>query len=95
MADRGLRTDATARLFTEIVTGQCVTPAASAEMMKLLARNPAATAIFLPAPGRAFVVGPQAMRMTVSSPSPRTRTGTPNAALSRGSVSTSARGPWA
>lgn len=36
-----LTTDATARLLTEIVTGRCVTPARSAEMMALLARNPA------------------------------------------------------
>lgn len=34
-----LTTDATARLMTEIVTGRCVTPARSAEMMALLARN--------------------------------------------------------
>ncbi len=37
-----LTTDATARLMTEIVTTKCVTPARSAEMMQLLARNPAA-----------------------------------------------------
>jgi beta-lactamase class A len=36
-----LTTDATARLFTEIVTGQCVTSARSAEMMQLLSRDPA------------------------------------------------------
>ena len=35
-----LTTDATARLLTEIVTGQCVTAARSAEMMTLLARDP-------------------------------------------------------
>ena len=34
-----LTTDATARLFTEIATGQCVTAARSAEMMTLLARD--------------------------------------------------------
>ena len=34
-----LTTDATARLFTAIATGQCVTPARSAEMMTLLARD--------------------------------------------------------
>ncbi|MEO6245952.1 MAG: serine hydrolase, partial [Opitutaceae bacterium] len=38
-----LTTDATARLLTEIVTGQCVTAARSAEMMALLARDPATT----------------------------------------------------
>jgi beta-lactamase class A len=37
-----LTTDATARLFVEIATGRCVTPARSAEMMALLARDPAA-----------------------------------------------------
>lgn len=36
-----LTTDATARLLTEIVTGRCVTAARSAEMMTLLARDPA------------------------------------------------------
>ncbi len=34
-----LTTDATARLFTAIATGQCVTAARSAEMMTLLARD--------------------------------------------------------
>lgn len=34
-----LTTDATARLFTEIATGQCITAARSAEMMTLLARD--------------------------------------------------------
>ena len=34
-----LTSDATARLFTEIATGQCVTAARSAEMMTLLARD--------------------------------------------------------
>ncbi len=34
-----LTTDATARLFTEIATGQCVTAARSAEMMTLIARD--------------------------------------------------------
>jgi hypothetical protein len=34
-----LTTDATARLLTEIVLGQCVTPERSAEMMKLLSRD--------------------------------------------------------
>lgn len=38
-----LTTDATARLWTEIVTGRCITPARSAEMMGLLARDPATT----------------------------------------------------
>jgi beta-lactamase class A len=37
-----LTTDATARLLTEIATGNCVTPSRSREMMTLLARNPAA-----------------------------------------------------
>jgi len=37
-----LTTDATARLMTEIATGKCVSATRSAEMMKLLARNPAA-----------------------------------------------------
>jgi len=37
-----LTTDATARLMTEIVSAQCVTAARCAEMMQLLARNPAA-----------------------------------------------------
>ncbi len=36
-----LTTDITARLLTEIVTGQCVTTARSAEMMALLSRDPA------------------------------------------------------
>ncbi|MBL9199554.1 MAG: serine hydrolase [Opitutaceae bacterium] len=36
-----LTTDATARLFTEIVTGRCVSVARSAEMMALLTRDPA------------------------------------------------------
>jgi beta-lactamase class A len=35
-----LTTDATARLFTTIATGQCVTAARSAEMMTLLSRDP-------------------------------------------------------
>jgi beta-lactamase class A len=34
-----LTTDATARLFTEIATGQCISSARSAEMMTLLARD--------------------------------------------------------
>jgi beta-lactamase class A len=38
-----LTTDATARLFTEIATGRCVTAARSAEMMTLLARDPRTT----------------------------------------------------
>ena len=38
-----LTTDATARLLTEIATGRCVTPARSAEMMALLARDPTTT----------------------------------------------------
>ncbi len=37
-----LTTDATARLFAEIVTGRSITPARSAEMMTLLARDPLA-----------------------------------------------------
>src|SRR5205085_6057617 len=37
-----LTTDATARLLTEFVTGRCVTATRSAEMMQLLARDPAA-----------------------------------------------------
>ena len=37
-----LTTDATARLMTEVATGKCVTAKRSAEMMKLLSRNPAA-----------------------------------------------------
>jgi beta-lactamase class A len=37
-----LTTDATARLLTEIATGNCISPARSAEMMTLLARNSAA-----------------------------------------------------
>ncbi len=36
-----LTTDATARLLTEIASGQCVTAARSAEMMTLLSRTPA------------------------------------------------------
>ena len=36
-----LTTDATARLLAEIATGKCVTAARSAEMMQLLARDPA------------------------------------------------------
>jgi hypothetical protein len=36
-----LTTDATARLFVEIATGRCVTPARSAEMMEILSRDPA------------------------------------------------------
>lgn len=36
-----LTTDATARLMAEIATAKCVTPARSAEMMHLLARDPA------------------------------------------------------
>ena len=39
-----LTTDATARILTEIATGRCVTPARSAEMMQLLARDPASPA---------------------------------------------------
>lgn len=35
-----LTTDATARLFTEIATGRCITAARSAEMMALLSRDP-------------------------------------------------------
>ncbi len=35
-----LTTDATARLFTEIVTGHAVTPGRSQQMMQLLQRNP-------------------------------------------------------
>jgi len=35
-----LTTDATARLFTEIATGGCVTPARSAQMLELLKRDP-------------------------------------------------------
>ena len=38
-----LTTDATARLLVEIATGRCVTSARSAEMMALLARDPATT----------------------------------------------------
>ena len=38
-----LTTDATARLLTEIVTGQCVNAARSAAMMALLSRDPATT----------------------------------------------------
>ena len=34
-----LTADATARLFTEMILGQCVTPKRSEEMMKLLARD--------------------------------------------------------
>jgi len=37
-----LTTDAVARLLTEIATGRCITPARSAEMMKLLSRDRAA-----------------------------------------------------
>lgn len=37
-----LTTEATARLWVEIVTGRCVTPTRSAEMRALLARDPAA-----------------------------------------------------
>ena len=36
-----LTTDATARLLVEMVTGKCITSTRSAEMMALLARNPA------------------------------------------------------
>jgi len=36
-----LTTDDTARLFSEIATGRCVTPARSGEMLALLARDPA------------------------------------------------------
>jgi beta-lactamase class A len=36
-----LTTDAVARLLSEIATGRCITPARSAEMMKLLSRDPA------------------------------------------------------
>ena len=35
-----LTTDATARLLTEIVTGRCVTPKRSAEMLELMKRDP-------------------------------------------------------
>jgi beta-lactamase class A len=35
-----LTTETTARIMTEIVTGKCVTPERSAEMMALLSRNP-------------------------------------------------------
>ena len=38
-----LTTDATARLLAEIATGRCVTAARSAEMLALLARDPATT----------------------------------------------------
>lgn len=38
-----LTTEATARLLTEIATGRCVSAARSAEMMALLARDPATT----------------------------------------------------
>jgi beta-lactamase class A len=38
-----LSTDDTARLLEEIATGRCVSPARSAEMLALLARNPLAT----------------------------------------------------
>lgn len=38
-----LTTDATARLFTEIATGKCVTAARSTEMMALLSRDPRPT----------------------------------------------------
>ncbi|MBC7366831.1 MAG: serine hydrolase [Undibacterium sp.] len=38
-----LTTDATARLWVEIATGRCVTAARSAEMLQLLARDPAST----------------------------------------------------
>jgi len=38
-----LTTDATARLWTEIVTGRCVTRSEATEMMTLLARDPATT----------------------------------------------------
>ena len=37
-----LSTDATARLLVDIATGQCISAKRSAEMLKLLARNPAA-----------------------------------------------------
>lgn len=36
-----LTSDATARLLAEIVTGRCITPARSTEMMALLSRDPA------------------------------------------------------
>jgi hypothetical protein len=51
-----LTTDATARLLTEIATGRCVTAARSAEMMTLLARNPAPDA--RPADAQAQFTGP-------------------------------------
>ena len=51
-----LTTDATARLMTEIATGRCVTPARSAEMMALLARNRAPDA--KPADTQALFTGP-------------------------------------
>jgi len=38
-----LTTDATARLMVEIATGKCVSSKRSAEMLKLMSRNPAAT----------------------------------------------------
>lgn len=38
-----LSTNDTARLFSEIATGRCITPARSAEMMELLARDPFTT----------------------------------------------------
>lgn len=38
-----LSTNDTARLLTEIATGRCITPARSAEMMELLARDPFTT----------------------------------------------------
>lgn len=51
-----LTTDATARLLTEIATGRCVSAARSAEMMALLARDPAAAAA--PADTQAQFTGP-------------------------------------
>jgi hypothetical protein len=51
-----LTTDDTARLLAEIATGRAVTPARSAEMMTLLARNPAADA--KPADSQALFTGP-------------------------------------
>jgi hypothetical protein len=40
-----LSTEATARLLVEIATGNCVTGARSAQMMELLARDPATKAV--------------------------------------------------
>jgi beta-lactamase class A len=51
-----LTTDATARLMTEIVTGRCINATRSAEMMALLARDPAPDA--KPADSQAQFTGP-------------------------------------